>query len=103
MAPAKPEELPDFKNSSGLCARVLADMQKLLACGTVQSYNDGVALTQERIQGIKTIASQTASGARCALLLRANSSFKTGGLNKCHVHITLTTTHNKLTTTTTNY
>lgn len=72
---AKKDEVPSFSNTSGLCTKVLADLQKLCACALVHSCP---ALSQDTIAGIKTVVSQTSGGARCALLIRANSTLKTG-------------------------
>lgn len=62
-------------NNTGLATKVLADIQKVLACALVHSTEGRV--TQEKVTGIKTIVSVPhAGGTRCTLLLRTNSTFR---------------------------
>lgn len=72
-------ENSEIENKSGLCSKILVDLQRLLACALLNS-SDGAArtLTQEKIAGIKTIVSHGSSSARCSLVLRTNLTLKTG-------------------------
>ena len=62
-----------------MSAKILNDLQKILTCSLI-SINAGFTqqLDQATIGGIKTIVGSTTSSARITLMVRTNTTLKTG-------------------------